>query len=167
MAGLVHLRSMGKPTIMTTATESGGNRLGSEWNVDTLKEHIERILNEHAVAHRAEHVASETSLKSAFQAAEKAIEKTETNNEHRFHAVNEFRELVNDVIRRLELAQAGSLTIREFKEYTDRQEERGRETRTRLAAERTAEARSRMALLVAILLALLSAIVSIAISLAR
>lgn len=136
----------------------------SEWNVSTLKQHIERILTEHATAHRAEHEAADGAIKSALLSTEKAIDKADLAVNHRFDSVNEFRALVNDVLKRLELAQAGTLTQREFSTYTDAQDARGRETRLRLEAEKLAAGRQRAVITLGVLVAVFSAAVSVVVA---
>lgn len=60
----------------------------SGWTVDTLKAHIERILEE-----------TDNRYEQRFKAAQEAVTKAETAAEKRFDSVNEFRGQLTDQAR--------------------------------------------------------------------
>jgi hypothetical protein len=82
----------------------------SEWTVDTLKEHVERMLalaksdTEKLVALAKDHqesiaLARIAALNQRFVDAERAIAKAEAASEKRFEGVNEFRQQLGDQAR--------------------------------------------------------------------
>ncbi len=82
------------------------------WTVETLKEYIESLLAERAVRieQRIDTIESSIALgftqsanavKSALDAADRAVQKAETAAEKRFESVNEFRNTLGDQQRNL------------------------------------------------------------------
>lgn len=141
--------------------------VASGWSIDTAMAHLkaadaaiytyfERILSEHSTAHKAEHLAADLTVHTAFEAAQKSIDKSDAAVNERFKNVNEFRGALDDVTRRLELALKDTLSVAEFQRYL-----------SRIETERAADARQRTALGVAVLLAVFSAAISLVITLAR
>ncbi len=139
----------------------------SGWTIDTALSHLqaadaqvyvyfERILLEHATAHKAEHVATDLTVRTAFEASQAVNDKTEKSINERFHSVNEFRGALDDVTRRLELALKDTLSVAEFQRYL-----------ARLETERAADARQRAGLHVGVFLAIFGAVVSLLLSLIR
>lgn len=103
----------------------------SGWTVDTLHSSMLRLLDERdrrymqrffdaEQAVQAALVASDKLIAAALASAEKAVAKNETATEARFASVNEFRQSLDDVTRRLELALKDSLSVAEFQRYVER-----------------------------------------------
>jgi hypothetical protein len=84
----------------------------SGWTIDTLREHVEALLGEKDLrdqqrydsqvkALEAALTAQQEAVRAAMAAAERAGEKVEIASEKRFDQVNEFRQLVQDIIASL------------------------------------------------------------------
>lgn len=80
---------------------------GSEWTVDTLRQHLQKQLDDQRVllderyatqtkALDAAFKAAEQAVQTALASAEKAVTKAETAAERRFESVNEFRQTLTD-----------------------------------------------------------------------
>lgn len=63
----------------------------SGWTVDTLRVHLERLINEQSKYSDERFRAADKAVEAALLAAEKAVNKAETAAARRFEAVNEFR----------------------------------------------------------------------------
>lgn len=86
------------------------DRDGAGWTLDTLNAHFSALLAEkdrrdqqrydaQTKALDAAFLAQETAVQAALLAAEKAVTKAEVAAEKRFDGVNEFRQLVTDLVR--------------------------------------------------------------------
>lgn len=126
---------------------SGHENVG--WTLPTLKAYYDAILQEHAVAHRAEHLATDRAMDAALQSAKEAIDKAAVAVEGRFASVNEFRQMVNDILakamprveaenrlsvvderaRVLELGTKDYMTIKSFDRFLEKQSETARDDR--------------------------------------
>lgn len=121
----------------------------SEWTFSTIKVYYDAILSEHAVAHKAEHLATDRATEAALQSAKEAIDKAAVAVEGRFASVNEFRSLVNDILtklmprieaenrlavvderaRVLELMTKDFMTIKSFDRFLEKQADERRDDR--------------------------------------
>jgi predicted transcriptional regulator len=71
----------------------------SGWTVDTLNEHLQRIIDEKLAAQDVLITERDRRYEQRFEAQEKAIQKAETATEKRFESVNEFRSVLSDQTR--------------------------------------------------------------------
>lgn len=85
----------------------GGGQGGSEWTVDTLREHTATLLAEMDLRYQQRYdaqikaldaalLAAEKAVDAALKAAERAVAKAEAAAERRFESVNEFRATLAD-----------------------------------------------------------------------
>lgn len=70
----------------------------SRWSLDSLYEHITRVLEELTKRFEQRFADQEKAVTAAITAADRAVSKAETASEKRFEAVNEFRAQQRDLI---------------------------------------------------------------------
>lgn len=68
----------------------------SGWSTDTLKEYVERVLEEHDKRYDQRFFAQQEAMRSALASAEKAVEKAENIAEKWRQNANEWREAMSD-----------------------------------------------------------------------
>lgn len=73
-----------------------GDENVSQWTLDTLHAHLDRVIEERDVQYRERHAAQQAAFAAALQAADRAIAKAEAAAEKRFESVNEFRSALSD-----------------------------------------------------------------------
>jgi hypothetical protein len=66
------------------------------WTIETLKEHLERLLQEHSERYQERHDTMMRGVKDALASADKAVLKAEEAANKRFESVNEFRQTLSD-----------------------------------------------------------------------
>jgi len=66
------------------------------WTLDTLRLHIERVLEERDIQYQQRFDAQEKAVIAALAAADRANTKAELAADKRFDAVNEFRQTLTD-----------------------------------------------------------------------
>ena len=71
------------------------------WTIETLKEHLERLLKEHSDRYQERHDTLLRSVRDALASADKAVLKAEEAANKRFEGVNEFRATLEDQQRTL------------------------------------------------------------------
>lgn len=68
----------------------------SAWTTDSLKEHVEALMNERDRRYEQRFQAQEAAVKAAIHSADRANSKAEAAMEKRFDGVNEFRQTLSD-----------------------------------------------------------------------